>query len=1555
MYMGTYKGNSRTSIYVIDKNYKIRYFNDRLHSVFPELKTGEICYQTLCQENAPCANCPLNEADADSAIFYNKLVQRWLEVSTGTIQWPGIGECNIIFCKEIQEGNKSLLYNLTNLSVYDELFELNLTEDTYKILYHLEGKYVNPEKEGCLSKMLKDVVDHMIHPDDREVFLEFWNLDNMMQRLMQADKEGELSGQFRKKLADGGYRWIIQKVVPVNKNTNNDRIIMCFIQDIHQQKIKELERKESFLEEICYDPLTGMYKRSAFFRVAEIFLASVKRGDYCLIAIDIEHFKLFNEWYGQKSGDQLLIHIGNYLMEAAKEDGVAGYMGDDDFCMILPNNERKISSLQNRIVDYINGSRGYTGFLPAFGIYAIGSEDVSVSMMYDRACIAMASVKGNYARRIGWYDAAMMQRMEENHKLLSEVQKALEQGEFTFYVQPKCNMATGKIMGLESLVRWIHPERGLVPPGEFLPLLERSGFIPSLDLYVWNQVCKRLRRWIDNGHQPIPISVNVSRVDIYTLDIVKCFKDLMKTYDLEPRLVEIEITESAYVEEYQIITRVVDDLRKAGFTVLMDDFGSGYSSLNMLKDVNIDILKIDMKFLEINEQSAGKGLSILEAITSMARLMEMRTIAEGVETKEQKDLLLDMGCIYGQGYYFYHPMPIPEVEQLLSDVNNIDFRGTQAGRVEPLRVKELMNEDLFSEIILNKILGGIAVYSMKERTVELLRVNEQYYNVVGTNSIDLEEYRRNILDSIYPDDQEEALRIFADADRDLVNGGIGIVRRIKEDGSMLWMELRAFFLKEQDESRLYYGVVRDVSEERKRQQHLEASQRALATVVHVSEKDESFMQLTEENRRAAAAIFVQMTPGGMIGGYCEDDFPLYFANYEMVKLLGYGSYDEFADAIDRKVINTIHPEDRVRVAKDIGPRYYAGLEYTTAYRMPKKDGTWFWTMDKGKVIEAEDGRLAIVSACTDISETMAMQEILTENNTQLFRKNQELNFLYNHMPGGYHRCAFSPGYEFIYISNRFLEIFGYTQEEIVELFDNKFINMVHPDDRKDLENKCRNLQNSQCTCNLEYRMLSKKGYIWVNDQSRYVQFKGEASIQGVILNNSEAVKLYHKMKLIRDYTIENIIIITWKNDEISYEIIANGLFREMGYSIEEHEGFLREHRYRDYLQEKDRDCLERKIMEAVKKRKDYEDVVQVTFPGKNALWLSVKVCYLKESSDSVVYLCSYSDITAIKEREQELFLLSEKMKHVLCHAKINSWEWDVRERRLIISNIKAKPEWTEVFDQLNDNTIVIRDFPECLKEKPYVTEESRQKMEEFSSNVKMYGNTEDMEIEVVLQLRENKNIWLRVVSSSVCSECGKVVKANGYFVDITEEKVKYLKSKESVKILERDALTGLYTRQAAIPKIKRYLQKVQERGAALIILDLDNFKIANDVFGHIYGDSLITKNAAKLKNFFRDSDIICRIGGDEFLVLCKNIAEEDVHKKLSQIVKDMVIVSDNGKRKITFTVSIGYVMIPEQGIEFDELYRKADIALFTAKMEGKRTFKKYHKSMKEIRYELAER
>ncbi|MBS6644283.1 MAG: EAL domain-containing protein [Clostridiaceae bacterium] len=974
--MSTIAGSRETSIYIIDDKYRIIHFNRTLQKVFPDVCCGDICYEKLCREKEPCKGCPLTKTENDSAIFFNKIVQEWLEVSTGMIEWPGAGNCNAVFVKEIHAGNKNLLYNLTNISAYDELFELNLTRDSYKILYHTEGKYVIPAKEGRMGEMRTDVADHMIHPEDRERFLEFWNLESVISRIQEENGSHVLKGEFRKRKVDGGYCWVAQTVVPISENEKDDKLIMCFIQDIDEQKKKELEDRR--LRDDSYDRFIGLYKRSAFLKRAGSFLKEKAEHTYVMVAIDIEHFKLFNEWYGQDAGDAFLVKIGGFLKDAQEQyGGIAGYMGSDDFCIILPDDADILAGLQNQIMDYVKNYSGNVGFLPAFGVYGIENDSLTTSAMYDRALIALTSVKGNYGKRVCRYDTRMKKTMEENQKLLSEVQRALVNQEFTFYAQPKCNLITGKIIGLESLVRWNHPVRGLIPPGEFIPLLESNGFITNLDIFLWDRVCSSLKQWIDRGHKPVPISVNVSRVDIYTLDVVEHFKKLVETYDLDPRLVEIEITESAYVEESQIIPGVIDNLRNSGFTVLMDDFGSGYSSLNMLKDVNVDVLKIDMKFLEISEQSADKGVGILEAIARMARIMRLDLIAEGVETKEQLDFLLNIGCIYGQGYYYYRPMPIEKFETLLADEDNVDFRGMKAKQVTSLNIKELLNEDVFSQTMINNILGGIAFYDVYEGRVELIQVNEQYYKVTGANPVDLEECRKTIMEQIYKEDRKTVLSIFEEAYKNTLNGAEGDVRRLK-NGGMIWMHLRAFFIKEQDGHRLFYGSVSDVTEKMQREQNLESSQKALAAAVTVQEfdNDEAMQKLSERNRREAASVFARITPGGMIGGYCEDQFPLYFATGEMVHLMGYESYQEFVQAVDGKVINTIYPGDRERVIRELGTEYYPGMEYTTMYRMMKKDGSWFWTLDKGKVIRTDEGRLAVVSACKDITEILEMQQQL---------------------------------------------------------------------------------------------------------------------------------------------------------------------------------------------------------------------------------------------------------------------------------------------------------------------------------------------------------------------------------------------------------------------------------------------------------------------------------------------------------------------------------------------------------------------------------------------------
>lgn len=248
---------------------------------------------------------------------------------------------------------------------------------------------------------------------------------------------------------------------------------------------------------------------------------------------------------------------------------------------------------------------------------------------------------------------------------LDDINQAFDNNEFCFYLQPKCNAETGAIVGAEALVRWNHPEYGLVSPGEFIPLLERESMVTRFDLFIWRSVCEMLSRWDGEGRNLVPVSVNVSMTDIEAIDVARVLGDLLDRFSIDARLLQVEITESAIAHNMDVVEETIRDLHARGIAVLMDDFGSAYSSLNMLKDINVDVIKLDMKFVDLNADNAAKGLKIIESVIDMAYQLRLSIIAEGAQTAEQVSKLRELGCMYIQGYYFYRPLTVGKMEDLL--------------------------------------------------------------------------------------------------------------------------------------------------------------------------------------------------------------------------------------------------------------------------------------------------------------------------------------------------------------------------------------------------------------------------------------------------------------------------------------------------------------------------------------------------------------------------------------------------------------------------------------------------------------------------------------------------------------------------------------------------------------------------------------------------------------------------------------------------------------------------------------------------------------------------
>lgn len=248
---------------------------------------------------------------------------------------------------------------------------------------------------------------------------------------------------------------------------------------------------------------------------------------------------------------------------------------------------------------------------------------------------------------------------------LDDINQAFDNNEFCFYLQPKCNAETGAIVGAEALVRWNHPEYGLVSPGEFIPLLERESMVTRFDLFIWRSVCEMLSRWDGEGRNLVPVSVNVSMTDIEAIDVARVLGDLLDRFSIDARLLQVEITESAIAHNMDVVEETIRNLHARGIAVLMDDFGSAYSSLNMLKDINVDAIKLDMKFVDLNADNAAKGLKIIESVIDMAYQLRLLIIAEGAQTAEQVSKLRELGCMYIQGYYFYRPLTVGKMEDLL--------------------------------------------------------------------------------------------------------------------------------------------------------------------------------------------------------------------------------------------------------------------------------------------------------------------------------------------------------------------------------------------------------------------------------------------------------------------------------------------------------------------------------------------------------------------------------------------------------------------------------------------------------------------------------------------------------------------------------------------------------------------------------------------------------------------------------------------------------------------------------------------------------------------------
>ncbi|AOZ95811.1 bifunctional diguanylate cyclase/phosphodiesterase [Butyrivibrio hungatei] len=413
---------------------------------------------------------------------------------------------------------------------------------------------------------------------------------------------------------------------------------------------------------LTHDELTHLYNKEGFFQETRKLLNANPDKDFLLIYSNIKDFKLINQLFGLEKGNAILMHIGELLAQRVMDDDVYGRINGDHFALVMPKerfSEKDFSLAVNELAGRII-STSYSIHIQ-IGIYEIVDPGMDISFMCDRAYMACKSIKRDNACEIAWYSDDMLVNALLEKEILSSFDFALFDQQFGIYLQPQIR-ANGEVYGAEALARWLHPENGVIEPEVFIKVLEKADLIYKLDKYVWELAARQLAAWKGTEWSKMSLSVNVSPKDLYYLDIKKEFTSLIEKYKIDPLHLNIELTETAVTSDVNKCAKLIAELRQSGFIVEIDDFGSGYSSLNMLKDINADVLKIDMGFLRRTDNHE-RAMVILRYTIDMAYELGMGVITEGVETKEQFEKLIEMGCEMFQGFYFDEPMPVEMFEK----------------------------------------------------------------------------------------------------------------------------------------------------------------------------------------------------------------------------------------------------------------------------------------------------------------------------------------------------------------------------------------------------------------------------------------------------------------------------------------------------------------------------------------------------------------------------------------------------------------------------------------------------------------------------------------------------------------------------------------------------------------------------------------------------------------------------------------------------------------------------------------------------------------------------
>ena len=573
----------------------------------------------------------------------------------------------------------------------------------------------------------------------------------------------------------------------------------------------KLYKANRIIFELERDELTGLYTRQAFLRRAEMVRAENPKKKFAILAFDFDNFKSSNTLYGEAKCNEFLSYTAKRLKGIIPKS-IAGRYGGDQFILFF-NYDGDTVDVDR--INYLSKAILDTAPIPhqivKVGINAPISHDLPFVVCCDRAFLAIQQIKGIYGKDIAFFETDLQKHLLDEQRISENMEEALEKGQFKVYYQPKHETITGKIVGAEALVRWDHPEYGFMSPGQFIPLFEKNGFITKLDMFIIEQVCKDMQRWKKKKYPFVPVSINVSRRDFLEEGCIDKQIQLIDSYNIEHAYFHMEVTESLYSENTEIIISQLKKVQELGFMIEMDDFGSGYSSLGLLSSFPLNVLKLDISFV----RNFRENEIVIENIIKMAHKLGLLTVAEGAETNEQVATLKTLGCDFIQGFYFSKPLSIKDYEKYINDIEVINGnKRILTANLEELDWHPTENVLLAASEVAEAVPGGFFSYHA-DGDLEIISFNNQLMEMYGCKTA--EEFRDYIGNSfkgiVYKDDfdyvqQSINSQIKKNNDLDYVE------YRIKsKDGTVKYVKDYGRFVKTKKYGDIFYVFVNDVTEE----------------------------------------------------------------------------------------------------------------------------------------------------------------------------------------------------------------------------------------------------------------------------------------------------------------------------------------------------------------------------------------------------------------------------------------------------------------------------------------------------------------------------------------------------------------------------------------------------------------------------------------------------------------------------------------------------------------------------------------------------------------------